>query len=188
MKRLILSLALVSCSSAVPTGVGGVEKMGATVLRYRGPEIELALGYRFATMSLGDDWLILNVAMTAAVGKVVDVRREGVFLLTPQGQRIPLASQEEFVEAYAQLQARLRRAAIASEPLDYFNREQLCGLEFFAPPGEGLAYSQVSLDDRRVCQGNLFFFVPGGIQPGVWTLGLDLVESRVRLSFRLEAR
>lgn len=187
MKRLFFSLALLGCSSATPTGIAEVERMGATVLRYRGPEMELALGYRFATMSLGDDWLILNVAMTAAVGKVVDVKREGIFVVTPEGQRIPLASQEAFAQAYAQLQARLRRAAVAADPLDYFNRDQRCGLEFFAPPGKALAYSQVSLDDRRVCQGNLFFFVPGGIQPGVWTLRLDLAESRVRLPFRLQA-
>jgi hypothetical protein len=185
MKRLAAALLLAGCSSAVPTATPGVEQVGATVLRYRGPELELALGYRFATVSLGEEWLILDVALTAAPGKVVEVKRDHVFLLTPQGERLALARQEQFAAAYPQLQATLRRAALAADPLDYFNREMLCTLEFFAPPGEGLAFPTAHLDDRRVCRGSLFFFVPGGVQPGTWTLGIDLVESKVRIPFRL---
>lgn len=184
----VFALAFWGCSTGVPTGVPGVDRVGATVLRYRGPEVELALGYRFATMSLGEEWLILDLAVTAAPGKVVEVKRDRVFVLNPRGERLELASQEQFAEAYAALQPTLRRAALAADPLGYFNRELECPLGFFAPPGEGLVYPSVSLDDRRVCSGRLYFLVPGGVQPGRWTLGLDLVESQVRVPFVLEAR
>jgi hypothetical protein len=185
MQRLLVFLLLLGCATGVPTGVVGVDRMGATVLRYRGPELELALSYRFATMSLGEDWLLLHVALTAAPGKLTAVKREKVFVLTPQGQRIELASQEEFSQAYSILLPTLRRAALAADPLDYFSRDLLCPLDFFAAPGEGLAFPEVQLDDRRVCQGTLFFRVPGGVQPGTWTLALDLQESRVRVPFTL---
>jgi len=185
MKRLVAVMLLAGCSSGVPTATPGVEQMGAAVLRYRGPELEVALGFRFATASLGEEWLILDLAVTAAPGQTVEVRREKVFLLTPQGERLPLASQVQFAAAYPQLQATVRRAALAADPLDYFNRELACNLEFFAVPGEGLAFPSVHLDDRRVCRGFLFFYVPGGIQPGTWTLGIDVVETKVRIPFRL---
>ncbi|MFN3413282.1 MAG: hypothetical protein ACK42L_04390 [Thermoanaerobaculum sp.] len=192
MKRLWLAgvvlLSLSGCSTGVPTGVPGVEQMGATVLRYRGPEVELALGYRFATLSLGEEWLMLDLAITAAPGKVVEVKRDRVFVLTPDGARLPLVSQEQFAQAYAALQPTLRRAALAADPLGYFNREIPCALGFFAAPGEGLVYPSVHLDDRRVCEGRLYFFVPGGVQPGRWTLGIDLVETQVRVPFVLRAR
>ncbi|MGC8916988.1 MAG: hypothetical protein ACP5NF_08425 [Thermoanaerobaculum sp.] len=190
MTRLSAVLGVVvlgACSTGVPTGVPGVDKVGATVLRYRGPEVELALGYRFATLSLGEEWLILDLAVTAAPGHVVEVKRDAIFVLTPQGERIPLASQEQFAEAYAALQPTLRRAALAADPLGYFNRELPCSLDFFAAPGEAIVYPSVHVDDRRVCEGRLFFFVPGGIQPGRWTLALDLVESRIRIPFELPA-
>ncbi len=188
MKRLWPLLFALACATGQPTGVPGLERMGATVLRYRGPELELALSYRYATLSLGEQWLILEVAMTAPAGKVTEVRRERVFLVAPDGRRIPLANQEQFARAYPQLQAGLRRAALATDPLDYFNRELTCSLEFFAAPGEGLVFPQVHVDDRRVCRGSLFFFVPEGLQPGTWTLAIDLVETRVRLPFQLTDR
>lgn len=192
MKRLsltvLLALGFYGCSTGVPTGVPGVERVGATVLRYRGAEVELALGYRFATLSLGEEWLMLDLAITAAPGKVVEVKREGIFVLTPQGERLPLASQEQFAAAYAALQPTLRRAALAADPLGYFNRELQCALGFFAAPGEALVYPSVHLDDRRVCEGRLYFLVPGGVQPGRWTLGIDLVETKVRVPFTLSAR
>lgn len=176
------------CSTGVPTGVPGVDQVGATVLRYRGPEVELALGYRFATVSLGEEWLILDLAITAAPGKVVEVRRDRIFVVTPSGDRLELASQERFAAAYAGLQPTLRRAALAADPLGYFSRELTCPLGFFAAPGEGLVFPTVSLDDRRVCEGQLFFWVPGGIQPGRWTLGIDVVETQVRIPFVLGSR
>lgn len=188
MKRLWPLLFALACATGQPTGVPGLERMGATVLRYRGPELELALSYRYATLSLGEQWLILEVAMTAPAGKLTEVRRERVFLVAPDGRRIPLASQKQFAQAYPQLQAKLRRAALAADSLDYFNRDLTCSFEFFAAPGEGLVFPQVHLDDRRVCRGNLFFFVPEGVQAGTWTLAIDLVETRVRLPFRLVDR
>lgn len=185
---VLLALGFYACSTGAPTGVPGIEKVGATVLRYRGPEVELALGYRFATLSVGEEWLMLDVAITAAPGKLVEVKRERVFVVTPQGERLPLASQEQFASAYAALQPTLRRAALAADPLGYFNREIQCPLGFFAAPGEALVYPSVHLDDRRVCEGRLYFLVPGGVQPGRWTLGIDLVETKVRVPFTLAAR
>jgi len=174
-----------ACSSTVPTGTKDVERAGATVLLYKGPEVEAALGYRFAASNLGADWLMIDLAATAA-RETVEVKRERISLRTPDGETIPLATQQEFGVAYGSLRAEIERANVAADPLDYFPRTRVpCTLGFFAVPGEGLAFPSVWLDDRRVCHGRLFFAVPGGVQEGTYTLAIDLEESQLRIPFRL---
>ena len=174
-----------ACSSTVPTGTKDVERAGATVLVYRGPEVEAALGYRFASANLGSDWLMIDLAATATA-KTVEVKRERISLRTPDGETVPLATQEEFGQAYGSLRADIERANVAADPLDYFPRTRIpCEFAFFTEPGEGLAYPSVWLDDRRVCIGRLFFAVPGGVQEGTYTLAIDLEESQLRIPFKL---
>lgn len=178
---------LSACSSAVPTGTPDVERAGATVLLYKGPEVEAALGYRFAASNLGADWLMLDLAATAT-HETVEVKRERISLRTPQGETVPLATQQEFGQAYGLLRADIQRANVAADPLDYFPRGRVpCTLGFFTVPGEGLAFPSVWLDDRRVCVGRLYFAVPGGVQDGTYTLAIDLEESQLRIPFRLGA-
>ncbi len=175
---------MTACSTAVPTETPGVERLGTAVLRYTGPELEAVLGYRFAGESVGDEWLLLDLAATATADPV-EIKRERVFVRAPNGDTIPLATQQEFAQAYSQLRSTNRRADIAGDPLDYFKARIPCGLQFFAAPGEGIVFPVATVDSRRVCSGRLFFYVPGGIQPGHWVLGIDLVESRVRIPFTL---
>jgi hypothetical protein len=174
-----------ACSSTVPTDTPGVERAGASVLLYKGPEVEAALGYRFAASNLGSDWLMLDLAATATRG-TVEVKRERISLRTPEGETVPLATQQEFGEAYGSLRADIERANVAADPLDYFPRGRLpCTLGFFTVPGEGLAFPAVWLDDRRVCVGRLYFAVPGGVQEGTYTLVIDFEESQLHVPFRL---
>lgn len=188
MRKLLtlLPLALlIACSSAVPTETPGVERLGSAVLRYSGPEVAVVIGYRFATMSIGDDWLMLDTAITGTRGRSVEVSRDKVSLQLPSGDTVPLASQEEFAKDYGRLQNTIARANIASEPLDYWVGRAPCLLNFFAAPGQGIAMLSNWVDDRRVCTGRLYFFIPQGIQPGHYTLGIDLEESTVRIPFEL---
>ncbi|NWF99329.1 MAG: hypothetical protein HXY19_00055 [Thermoanaerobaculaceae bacterium] len=180
-----VGLVLASCSTAVPTGTKGVERVGAAVLRYRGPEVEAVLGYRFAAANLGEDCLILDLAMTGATGEAVEVHRSDISLLTPSGEAVALPTQEEFGREFRRLQPLIRRSTVAADPLDYWLGRMPCDLELFAAPGEGVAFDSVTVNDRRVCAGKLFFFVPGGTQRGTYTLVIALPESEVRLPFRL---
>jgi hypothetical protein len=177
---------MTACSSTRATDTPGVDQVGEYVKRYEGPELEMVLGYRYAASELGDEWLILESNLTAAHGSVTKIDRSKVFVRTPAGDRIPMASQEELGEAFGSLRPNLRRASVNRDPLDYFppNREE-CEASFFTAPGEGIAYNELTLNDRRVCQGRLFFKVPGGIQAGRWTFGIDLEESEVRIPFTL---
>ena len=136
---------------------------------------------------MGQEWLILDVAVTATDRHVATIRRENVFVRTPAGRRVRLATQAEFVRAYSGLRSRVRQAGIVASPLlAYFPRvREGCWFQFFAEPGTSVTFDTVSLNDRRACVERLYFHVDGGVPGGRWMLGIDLEESDVRLPFTL---
>ena len=175
----------VRCSSAVPTETPGVERLGDTVLRYTGPEAEAVMSYRYAHLNPAEDWLFLDVAFTAVHGPV-EIDRKKVWVRTPAGEDVPLATQEEFRIAQGELAAKLARADVAGEPLGYFAGRTEKRLEFFAMPFESLVYDSFWVTDREVYVGRLYFDIPAGVQAGRWELHVELAESELRIPFRLE--
>jgi hypothetical protein len=192
MTREIVLLGLVvvaaSCSSAVPTETPGVEQLGQYLMRQNGSEADVVLGYKHAAQSLGDEWLLVELAITSPSGESAKFERENIWVRTPAGVQVPVASQKAFGEAYGAMRNKIAQANVARDPMDYFppNR-QPCGLDLFVAPGEGVAFDQVTVNDRRACQGKLFFYIPGGVQPGRYVLGIDLQEDEIRIPFTLEA-
>lgn len=181
----IFVMAAIACSTAVPTGAPGVERAGATVLHFKGNEVNVVLSYRFASQNLGADWLFLDAAVTGNTRASVELKRDKVSLVIPSGEVLPLPSQQEFGEAYNSLRALDARADVAAEPLDYYIGRGECALRFLAPPGAALVRPSVWVNDQRVCSGRLYFPLPGGVQAGRYELRIDLPETRVRIPFEL---
>jgi hypothetical protein len=174
------------CSSATPTDTPGVDRMGSYVLRQFGPQMWTVLGYRFASSQVGDEWLILDVGLSSPNGQSARVTRDAVFVRTPTGDTIRLATQTEFNQAYGGLRPVIARSNVDQDPLDYFPPSRVeCSIEFFVSPGGGVAFDEVTVSDIRGCFGKLFFQVPGGIQPGRWVFGIDLPESETRIPFEI---
>lgn len=172
------------CTSATPTDTPGVERMGEYVLRQFGPQLWTVLGYRFASTQVGEEWMVLDLGLSSPNGQSARVTRDAVFLRSPSGDRIPLATQTEFNQAYGSLRPVIAKSNVNSDPLDYFPPSRVeCSIQFFVSPGGGVAFDEVTVSDLRGCFGKLFFEVPGGIQPGRWTLGIDLPESEIRVPF-----
>jgi hypothetical protein len=196
MKRMTLSTVLLgavvaaaACSSAVPTETPGVEQLGQYLMRQNGSEADVVLGYKHAAQSLGEEWLLLELAITSPSGESAKFERENIWVRTPAGVQVPAASQKAFGEAYGSMRNKIAQANVARDPMDYFppNR-QACTLDLFVAPGEGIAFDQVTVNDRRACQGKLFFYIPGGVQTGRYVLGIDLQEDEIRIPFTLEAK
>ena len=181
-----LALITISCTTAVPTDTPGVDELGKYLMRQEGPEIDTVVGFRYAASSIGQDWLLLELAITSPTGATGEVKRENVWVRTPDGTKIEAAAQKLFGEAYGGLRSNIQQANVARDPMDYFppNREA-CTIQFFVAPGGGVSYDTVTVNDRRACEGRLFFKVPGGVDPGRWTFGIDLEESTVRIPFDL---
>jgi len=181
-----VALTITSCSTGSPTDTPGVERLGQYVLKQFGPELWTVLGYRFANSQLGEEWMILEVGFSSPNGQTATVKRENVFLRSPAGDTISLPSQKEFNEAYGDLRPIIAKANVDRDPLDYFPPSRIeCAVQFYVTPGEGVSFDEVTVSDKRGCFGRLFVKVPGGIQSGRWTLGVDLEESEIRIPFEL---
>jgi hypothetical protein len=181
--------AVVSVILAVPAPAAEsevqVQKIGETLVKWSGPQVEAVLSYRFAKHNPSEPWLLLTIGMTGQSGKTLQVKRGGIRLTTPAGQSVPLATQKEFGEASVHLQAMLARATIDQEPVDYWlgRRPQRLGL--FVMPGEGIAYNDVWVNDRTVAVGPLFFHLPGGTEPGTYQLDITAGESHIQIPFTI---
>ena len=182
-------LLAVGCSttSLSPPDTAVVEQLGQAVVRAGSGDVWAVVDYRYAAANAGAEWLILEVAVTAADGRRFKLDRSDVFLRGPSGARYPLPTQQEFSLAYSDLRSAFRNAGVAASPLQaYFpSNRRPCSFQFFAPPGAGITFDTVEINDRRACQARLPFLVPGGVQPGRWVLGIDLEESRLRVPFDL---
>ena len=172
--------------SLAPVDPPVVEDLGPTLVRAGNSQLWAVLDFRFAAGNIGSEWLIVDVAVTAADRGSARVNRDGIFIRTPTGTRIPLPSQAEYQSIHSQLQSAIRRADVAASPMwAYFpaSRRQ-CDFQFFADPGS-TTYNYVEVNDRRVCGERLVFQIPGGVQPGRWVVGIDLEESELRIPFDL---
>jgi hypothetical protein len=181
-----VSASMVACSTGTPTDTPGVERMGQYILKQFGPELWTVLGYRFANSQMAEEWMIVEVGFSSPSGQNARVERKNIFLRSPAGDTIPLPSQREFNEAYGALRPVIAKADVDRDPLDYFPPSRIeCAVQFFVTPGGGVSFDEVTVNDKRGCYGRLFFNVPGGIQSGRWTLGVDLEESEIRIPFEL---
>jgi len=163
-----------------------LELMGDGVIRYRGPDTWVVVEYQYAATAIGDPWLILDVGVTAVEDRAVSIERDKVFVRTPAGRRVPLATQSEYGAAFTSLRSRLRRAnALRNATYSFPATRRPCLFEFFNEPGQGVTFDSVWINDRRVCYERFLFNIPGGVQPGRWVLGIDVEESDIRVPFQL---
>lgn len=144
------------------------------------------LGYRIANQEVGNEWMMLDVGITLRDGtKDQTLTRAALTVTTPDGKKVPLASQEEFMKA-GYLRALTERAKMSRDSINYFPAgvSRPCALRFFAPAGK-VAYDQVSMDSQQACVGQLFFKIPGGIQTGQHWLNIQFAGSEVQVPFRI---
>ena len=182
---------IAGCSSSSSTKGNAteprVDKPGKTISRYSDSLVEVIVDYKFANGNLGDDWLILNVAVTSWESKAVEVRRRHVLVRTPDGRKIPLPPYPDFIAAYPEVQSAARRAAVASDPIDFTQAgRQTCDLRFQPLPGTVAALESVWVNMRKICQGLLYFPVQGGVQPGNWEFIIEFEEFDARVPFEID--
>lgn len=189
--RIVIALAVMLClgvTAAVAREPEGVSRLGATQVRYQSDKLDMVVSYRFASVNLGRDWLLLDVALTSNRSQAVEIKREAIRLRLPDGSEVPLPDQKEFGQSYGELHAMVARADRMAEPLDIYAGRNPEPLAFLRPPGEGVTMLSVWANDRRVFLGRLYFPVAGGVQPGPYELRVDVGEITAHIPFTLEER
>ena len=108
-----------------------IDQPGRHIVRYRDTVIEVVLDTSFAANNLGDEWLILNAAMSGMTGGATKVKRDLTSLRTPDGRTIPMPTYREFNAAYNELASAARRAELAIKPdqLDRVDAESVIQLK-----------------------------------------------------------
>lgn len=163
-----------------------ITQPGKTMVRLNSPFIEVLVDYKFANSSIGDGWLILNVAVTSSESESIEVSSNRVAVRTPDGRKIPLPAYSDFIEAYPEVQSAARRAALASDPVDFTHAGRMtCDLGFQPLPGTTSARESTWVNKRKICQALLFFPVEGGIQPGKWHFIIEFEEFDAQVPFVL---
>lgn len=183
----VIALSLL-CEGAIwahttPVPLEQTKQVGATAIVYKGPQVDVALSYRFAKNNPTGTWLMLDTAMTGAAP--IEIKRTAISVRTPDGQVVPLASQPEFGKAYAGLAASIMRANAFREPLGYLVPHRARRMALFSEPGRHLVFESVWLDEWHNTYGRLYFQLPGGVQKGSYALLITLAESQVTIPFTI---
>ncbi|MEO8587515.1 MAG: hypothetical protein ABI584_15220 [Acidobacteriota bacterium] len=187
--------ALAALSCIVASGVraddpdwANVKKLGRTVVRFRDDTLQVVVGYKHAQLHLASRWILLETCLSAAGNTPVEIFREDVSLILPDGTRVPLPSQKKMAQGLPDLRRMLNEARVQRDPLGgYFSgrtREERLG--FFAVPGEQIVFDRVTVNHETLAWGDLFFESPKGrFEPGIYTLVMENKVARVRLPLAL---
>ena len=180
---------LIAVALAMPAMAANTEskvsKIGDTLVKWSGPNVEAVLSYRFAKNNPGESWMLLNIGITGQTGRSFEVKRSEIHLVTPAGKNVPVPTQAESAKASTGLRALLERAAIDQEPVDYWVGRRPERLGLFAVPGEAVTYDEFTVNDRLVAVGTLFFHLPAGTEPGTYQLVIDSGEAHIKIPFTL---
>jgi hypothetical protein len=145
------------------------------------------IGYKTANMSVGDEWMLLEMGATLRDGvSNYSLKRDALSLDTPDGTKVPMASVEDYRKA--NLAALDNRARVARDSINYFppNAVQACRIGFFSElSSPANSWDQVELSSTRGCVGRIYFKVPGGIKYGQHWLNVQFEKSVVRVPFRI---
>lgn len=191
----VLCVVAAGCGSTTPAMPNpitepAIDQPGRYIVRYRDAVIEIVIDTRFASNNLGEEWLILNTAMSGMTGGNTEVKRDLISIRTPDGRTIPLPTYREFNSAYTKLASAARRAALASDPLDFTRASRRdCLIDFFPLPGSGRSSrTALNVNKNELCVGMLYFPVANGVQPGTWKLTVEFEETEAVVPITLELR
>jgi hypothetical protein len=161
-----------------------VRQAGATAVVYRGPQVHVAISYRYPALNPGGTWLMLDTTM-AATAAPLEISRSAISLRTPDGEIVPLASPAQYADAYPRLAWSIVKDDATREPLGLAVARPVLPLRYFPPRGVGLSFDAEWLDYWHNRYGRLFFEVPDGVQTGRYELLMNLPESKVVIPFTL---
>jgi hypothetical protein len=188
-----------SCASSggLQTTGPGTQEITRYAVLHEGPEIAAIVARSSGSRSVGEEWLVLAVELTAAQGsRPVNVKRGDITVRSPGGNRLTLISQNEFRRSYLRFKIPVERTLANLPLLDRYKlgRDVPCDQWFLAVPPNFLGldevpititFDELPLSSSQICSGPLVFKVPGGVQPGRWRLIIELQESRADIPFEL---
>lgn len=161
-----------------------IEQAGRTAVVYRGPQLQIAVSYKFADLNPEGEWFLLDTTM-AATRDPLAIPRAAFALRTPDGRVVPLASPDQYFKALPGLAWSIAKDNAISEPLGLLIARGYRPLRYFPQSGFGLAFDAEWVDHWHNSYGRLFFELPGGVHRGPYELLINLPERLVVVPFKL---
>ena len=150
-------------------------------------EAYVIIGYQPTNRSVGEEWMLLEIGVTARDGvKEFTMTRGDLSVDTPDGKTLPLPSVTEF--RAGNTQALQNRAKVQRDSINYFppGATRACRIGFFSDlDSPAMAYDQVEISNTRACLGRVYFHVPGGIKYGQHWLNVKFPSGVIRVPFRI---
>ena len=145
------------------------------------------LGYKLVNLSVGEEWMLLEVGVALRDGvSDYSLTRESFSLETPDGKTTPLATVEEYRKV--NLSAMEQREKVQRDSINYFPpmATRACRIGFFAElSSRAMSWDEVELSYQRACLGRLYFPIPEGITYGQHWLNVQFDKSLIRVPFRI---
>lgn len=178
------------CASLMATGVLAqgrprITQEGRAIVQYSSPAVKAVAAYEHARRNHSGPWLLIELAVQAK--ERIAIERGQISLLTPDERRIPLATQEQFLQDQDQIRQLLQNATVSRRPLDvYFTTDLQPTIQFFSFPGR-IVHESFATNLDEVAAGDLLFKSPGrGWAPGTYRLVISHPDAQVELPIELE--
>lgn len=188
-RTVVSAMVLIVVACAVDASAQEVEvgQEGKWRIWYTSPDLRAELDYHWADTHLGDDRILLKLAVSAGTaGGVPTVARDKVRLRTPDGTILELPTQTRFRAIQSSMSVAFRQEnAWGPPPARFVGSRERIEEWFYSPQGRTIQRDSIHPTAFRYCSGPLVFEVPGGVQPGEWKLVIDLEETRVEIPFVL---
>jgi len=154
-----------------------VSKEGNWRIWYTSPDLRAELDFHWADRHLGDEWLILKLSVAGGLKGVTSVNHKEVRVRAPDGSIFDLPTQAEYRAKRVSMRIAFQQENVWSPPASRFVIS-LTRIEdwFFNPWGTVDYRESIHPSAVQYCSGPLMFQIPGGVQPGGWTLIIGLNE------------
>lgn len=177
----------VGASAQVGQAFPHTNKHGRATIEYRYQGLAVVANYDYSQRDHDQPWLLVDVALGSANRFVL--HRTNFRLVTPDGQTIPLASQQQGAADVAQINLLIQNAKIYRQNLDsYFpQRNRHERISFFSLPFARSISDEAIVDNDRVAIGPLLFRSPtGSWKEGTHRLVLTNENAKAELPISLQ--
>ena len=193
MRRQLAPLALFFACGFVAAGVAQeddfyphTQERGRAAIEYEDEEIHVVAAYYYSQRHHDSPWLLIEAAVSAE--RAMDIQRDEIRLVMPDGREVPLASQRRFRQDLWRVRPLLQNASVTRHGIGgYFKGRRETQMRFFALPFQGTVRDSVVVDQWRIGWGDLFFVSPTGLwEAGTYSLVVQHEELQASLPIRLE--
>jgi hypothetical protein len=182
LKALAAAAAVLSVTTAP-----NVKKLGNAITEFRDPSIQAIVAYEYSHRYHDDKWLMIDAGIRTK--DFLKFERMHFSMTMPDGTRIPLASQERFLDAAAVITKIRQNARVWQRELTpYFHgNPDASSFRLFAFPAEGVISGDIVTETYGPALLTLYFESPDPQwKEGSYTLTIDNGKAKAVLPIELK--